>query len=166
MSSSGDWSLGCFCYAIGRGLSNRGRRSAFHLQSAGAGCGDGSGEVRRSQVAERRVWPPRVEVPDPGGDQAASMIEAEKQALVQQFVAHAAVEGLDEAILHRLAGRDGVPFSLVIFRPGQDGIRGELGAVIGDDHAELSGTMWTRAVEGTSPSIVVKALFQEEVCRT
>ncbi len=48
--------------------------------------------------------PPRVVVSDPGSDDLASLIEIEEQTLVEKFVAHAAVEGFDVAILHRLAG--------------------------------------------------------------
>ena len=39
---------------------------------------------------------------------------AEEQALVEQLVAHAAVETLDIAILHRSSRRDVVPLDLVI----------------------------------------------------
>lgn len=40
--------------------------------------------------------------------------------------------------LHRLARRDVVPFHAVILRPGEDRVRGELGAVVRDDHARLA----------------------------
>ena len=53
-------------------------------------------------------------------------------------MAHAAVEAFDEAVLHRLARRDEVPVDAVSFAPGQHGVRGELGAVVGDDHARLA----------------------------
>src|SRR6266702_3211884 len=71
-------------------------------------------------------------------DDLASLIEIEEQALVEKFVAHAAVEGFDVAILHRLAGRDVVPFHVMLFAPAQDSIRGELGTVIGHDHPRLA----------------------------
>lgn len=71
-------------------------------------------------------------------DGATGMIEAKEQAFVQEFVTHAAVEGFDVTILHRFSGRNVVPFDLVIFRPGQDCVRRELRAVIGDDHAGLT----------------------------
>jgi hypothetical protein len=51
------------------------------------------------------------------------MLEAEEQALVQELVAHASVEALNVAILHRLARRDVVPFVAVILRPGEDCVR-------------------------------------------
>src|SRR4029078_12796722 len=48
-----------------------------------------------------------------------------------------AIEGLDVAVLHRPTWRDVMPFDSLILRPAQDRIRGELGAVIGDDHPRL-----------------------------
>src|SRR5690606_18332808 len=63
-----------------------------------------------------------------------------EQALVQQFIAHATVETLDKAVLHRFARRDVVPFDAVLLRPGQDHVRGELGAVVGNDHVRPSAT--------------------------
>ena len=82
--------------------------------------------------------PRGVVVGDPGSDDLASLIEIEKQALVEKLVAHATVEGFDVAVLHRLAGRDVVPFDLMLFAPAQDRVRGELGAVVGDDHPRLA----------------------------
>ncbi|MNS89613.1 hypothetical protein D3C72_1236310 [compost metagenome] len=66
------------------------------------------------------------------------MIEAEEQAFVEQFVTHSPVEALDIAVLHGLSRRDVMPLDLVILRPGKDGIRGEFGAVIGDNHSGLA----------------------------
>jgi hypothetical protein len=57
------------------------------------------------------------------------MIEIVKNRLVEQFVAHAAVEGLADAVLHRLAGRDEVPVDAGGLRPGKHGVGGELRAV-------------------------------------
>lgn len=50
--------------------------------------------------------PAGVAVEGPGGQLLAGVVDAEEQGLVQQFVAHAAVEDLDEAVLGRLAGGD------------------------------------------------------------
>lgn len=66
------------------------------------------------------------------------MIEAEEQAFIKQLVAHAAVETLDIAILHRSSRRNVVPLDLVILRPGKNGIRGEFSPIVGDDHAGLA----------------------------
>src|SRR6266567_4501289 len=94
------------------------------------GCGEMIGIGRWRPVTERGMRPRRVVVSDPSSDDLASLIEIEEQALVEKFVAHAAVEGFDVGILHRLAGRDVVPFHLMLFAPAPDRIRGELGAVI------------------------------------
>src|SRR6266516_4620928 len=102
------------------------------------GCGEMIGIGRWRPVTERGMRPRRVVVSDPSSDDLASLIEIEEQALVEKFVAHAAVEGFDVAILHRLAGRDVVPFHLMLFAPAQDSIRGELGTVIGHDHPRLA----------------------------
>ncbi len=56
------------------------------------------------------MWPRRVVVGNPGSDDLPSLIEVEEQALVEKLVAHAAVEGFNVAVLHRLAGCDVVPF--------------------------------------------------------
>ncbi len=49
-----------------------------------------------------------------------------KNRLVQELIAHPAVEALDVAILHGLSGRDVVPLDAMILRPCEDRVRGEL----------------------------------------
>lgn len=66
------------------------------------------------------------------------MVEPEERALIEQLIAHSAVETFAEAILHGLAWRDEVPGDPVLLRPAEQGVRGELGAVIGNDHAGLA----------------------------
>jgi hypothetical protein len=61
------------------------------------------------------------------------VVEVAEYRLIQELVAHAAVEGLADAVLHRLARRDEVPGDLCGLRPGEHGVGGELRAVIGDD---------------------------------
>src|SRR5262249_19017923 len=51
----------------------------------------------------------------------------------EAFVAQPADQALDEAVLHRLAGRDVVPGHAVGLLPGKDRVRGQLGAVVADD---------------------------------
>ena len=82
--------------------------------------------------------PCRVVVGDPCADELAGVIEIDEQGLVEELVAHPAVEALDEAVLHRLAGRDVVPIDLVIDCPAKDRVRGELGAIVTDDHSWLA----------------------------
>jgi hypothetical protein len=62
---------------------------------------------------------------------AAGMVEAEEQAFFQQLVAHATVETLDIAILHRSYRRNVVPLDFVILRPSKGGVRGQFDAWFG-----------------------------------
>ncbi len=73
--------------------------------------------------------PDMVVVVAPEGQFAASVRQAVEDFLVQTFVAQAAVEGLDVAILLRLSGVDVVPFDTVLVCPFQDRLAGELGPV-------------------------------------
>lgn len=56
-----------------------------------------------------------------------------RRFLVEAFIAEATVEGLDVAVLLRLAGIDVMPLNLVVVRPFEDGLAGELGAVVRHD---------------------------------
>jgi hypothetical protein len=85
--------------------------------------------------------PSGVVVGNPSGDDFPSLVEIEKQALVEKFVAHPAVESFDVAVLHRFAGCDVVPFHLMLFAPAQDRVRGELGTVVGYDHLRLAAAL-------------------------
>src|SRR3546814_1465843 len=66
------------------------------------------------------------------------MRQAEEQRLVQQFIAHPAVEALAEAVLHRLARRDVMPFYAHLPAPCQHRIAGQLGAIVTDAHPRLA----------------------------
>ena len=101
-------------------------------------CGEIGGVGRRREIAQRGMWPPLVVVLGPGRDLCASMIEAEEQALVEKLVAHAAIEALAETVLHRLPRRDEMPDDPVVLRPGEHGVRSELGPVVRNDHAGLA----------------------------
>ena len=61
-------------------------------------------------------------------------LERDEQRLVEAFVAQAAVEALDLAVLLRLAWRDVVPLDRALLRPPQDRQAGQFGAVVADDH--------------------------------
>ena len=50
------------------------------------------------------------------------LFEVAEQMLVEALVTKAAFEALDEAILHRFARRDVVPFDAMLLLPSQDGI--------------------------------------------
>jgi hypothetical protein len=66
------------------------------------------------------------------------MVEAEKQRFIQKLVPHAPVEALAEPVLHRLPRRDVTPLDPAFACPGENGVRGELRPVIGNDHARLA----------------------------
>ncbi len=66
------------------------------------------------------------------------MRERSEQRLVEQFIAQAADERLGEGILRRLAWRGVMPSDLVSVRPVQNGIRGQLCAVVADDRPGLA----------------------------
>jgi hypothetical protein len=96
--------------------------------------------------------PPGVVVCDPSGNDLPGLVEIEKQALVEQLVAHVSVEGFDVAVLHRLAGRNVMPFHVMLFAPAQDRVRGELGAVVGHDHLGFAAPLDARHEFANNPS--------------
>lgn len=91
-------------------------------------------EVHRRLPSELRVRPCGVVVELPPQECGSGLGEAGEQRLVQQLVPQAAVEALDEAILHRLAGRDVVPLDPRRASPDQDGVGGQLAAIVAHDH--------------------------------
>src|SRR5450755_1068186 len=101
-------------------------------------CGEMGGGGGRREIAESRMWPSLVVIVDPVRDLGPGMIEAEEQALVEKLVAHAPVETLAEAVLHRLSWRNEMPDEPVVLRPGEHSVRGELGPIVRDDHAGLA----------------------------
>jgi hypothetical protein len=66
--------------------------------------GECTGIGGRRFVSERGVWPRGVVIGDPGNDELTGLIEIDEQALIEKLVAHAAIEGLDVAVLHGSAG--------------------------------------------------------------
>ena len=64
--------------------------------------------------------PDVVVVVAPQGQLSAGIGQAVEDLLVQAFVAQAAIEGLDVAVLLRLAGIDVMPFDAVLVGPLQD----------------------------------------------
>ena len=61
------------------------------------------------------------------------MLEIVEDRLIEQFIAHAAIERLTNPVLHRLSRRDEMPRDAGALRPGEHGVGGEFGSVIGDD---------------------------------
>jgi hypothetical protein len=80
------------------------------------------------ETAKARMRGVMVVIDRPSLDDLAGGLQAAEQVLVKAFIAEAAVEALDEAILHRLARSDIVPFDGVILLPLQDRSGGELRA--------------------------------------
>ena len=90
----------------------------------GAGC-----KLHRCEAAQAAVRPAGVVVDPPGLEDPAGVLLAHEQMLVQALVTQPADEALGKAILHRLARRDVMPVNAALLLPGQDRVRGQLGAV-------------------------------------
>ena len=76
------------------------------------------------------MWAVYIVVDPPFFDDLAGMPIAGEEPLVEALIAHPAAKAFHQAVLHRLARRDVVPFDLPVFLPCQHGIRGQLGAVV------------------------------------
>lgn len=74
----------------------------------------------------------------PGFEHCTGVRERAEQGLVEQLVPQAADEGLGESVLYWLARRDVVPLNLVVVGPSQDGVAGQLGAIVADDGLGLA----------------------------
>jgi hypothetical protein len=74
----------------------------------------------------------------PESQLSAGIGQAVEDLLVEAFIAQAAIEALDAAILLRLARVDVMPLDLVVVRPLQDRLAGELGAIVTDDASRFS----------------------------
>ena len=79
-------------------------------------------ELSRCEPVEARVRSIGVVVDPPFFDDLARLLEVGEEVFVEALVAQSAVEALDEAILHRFARRDVVPFDTALVLPGQDGV--------------------------------------------
>ena len=74
-----------------------------------------------------------VVVDPPFIDDPAGVRQAPEEVLVEALVPEAPVQALDEAVLLRLAGRDGVPLDATFLLPAQHRMRREFGSVVLDD---------------------------------
>ena len=92
-----------------RGWSNVRSAELVRVAQPIARCAESGGIGRRGEISQRRVRTPLVVILSPGGDPGPGMIEAEEQALIEQLVAHPAVEALAKSVLHRLARCDEAP---------------------------------------------------------
>lgn len=125
-------------YADWRGWSNGRSAELVGVAQPIARCGEVGGIGRRGLVFERGVRPLAVVVGDPGSKLPPGVVETEEQGLVQELVAHPAVEALDERVLDRLARCNEVPVDGVVLAPSQHRVAGELGAVVRDDRTRLA----------------------------
>ena len=91
-------------------------------------------KVKGREPVEARVGSLGVVVDPPELERVPGCWQALEQVLVQAFVAQPADQALDQAVLHRLARRDIVPGNAALLLPGEDRMRGQLGAVVADDH--------------------------------
>ena len=69
--------------------------------------------------SQYRVWPEGVIVAPPVSEHEPDVGHRGEHCLVEAFVAQTAIEALDEAVLHRLVGRDAVPFDPSLVRAGE-----------------------------------------------
>ena len=76
----------------------------------------------RCEPVEARVRSVGVVVDPPVFDDLTRLVEIGEQVFVKTLVAQASVEALDEAILHRFARRNVVPFDAAFLLPSQDGV--------------------------------------------
>ena len=59
--------------------------------------------------------PQGVEIGNPVVEQLTGVVEINEQPLIEKFITHPAVEGLNVAVLHRSSRCDVVPFHCVTF---------------------------------------------------
>ena len=127
-------------YAVWRGWSNVRSAELVGVAQPIARCGEIGGIGRRREVAaatsagagrcSRRPSPRSWCGRDRGRRTGVSLRSSSRIRPLKLST---------EAVLHRLARRDEVPVDAVCsFAPGEHGVRGELGAVVGDDHARLA----------------------------
>lgn len=83
-------------------------------------------------------------------------VDPDERVPFQQLASHPAVEGVDIAVLHRLVRRDVMPLDAVILRQSEDGVRGEFGAVIGNDIVRLAATAYRIGQFTCYPTIRVR----------
>src|SRR5262249_28376863 len=98
----------------------------------------GEGKLGRRLPSELRVWSYVVVIGLPASERDASLGQRREQRLVQQLIPQPTVEALDEGILHGLARRDVVPGDTALIGPCQDGVAGQLAAVVADHHLRLA----------------------------
>jgi hypothetical protein len=93
------------------------------------------------------MWPIVVVIVPPGFQHGTGMQQRAEQRLVEQLIAQPVVEALDEPVLLRLSRRDVVPTNAALVRPGEDGGRSQLGAVVADDRLRTPAALANNVIE-------------------
>ena len=125
-------------YAIWRGGCNVRAAELVGVAQPGERCIEFCRVSGGCLISYGRVWPLVVVVFDPGSEFRSGVIEVQEQAFVQQFIAHPAIEAFAETVLHWFAGCDKMPVDGMLLRPGQNGIRRELRAVVRNNHSRFA----------------------------
>ena len=75
--------------------------------------------------------------------------------LVETLIPEAAVETFGETVLHGSAGYDAVPLDTAMLLPGEDCVRGELGAIVADHQAGVATRSDRSAIRMCPPQVRV-----------
>jgi hypothetical protein len=129
---------------VRRGWSNMRSAELVGVAQPVACCGEICSAGYWREIDQRRMRPPLVVIVGLGRNLGPGVIETKEQALIEKLVAHAAVEALAEAVLHRLSRRDEMPDDPVFLRPSEHGVQCELGPVVGDDHTGFAALLHQR----------------------
>lgn len=84
--------------------------------------------------ARSGVWAIGVVVSQPISQGDTGIGQAREQGFIEHLVPEPTIERCNERVLHRLSRSDVMPVNLVPIGEPQDGIRGQLGAVVSDHH--------------------------------
>tara|TARA_B100000965_G_scaffold378267_1_gene372989 strand:+ start:8388 stop:8834 length:447 start_codon:yes stop_codon:yes gene_type:complete len=95
-------------------------------------------ELDGGESAETGVGLADVIVGPASLDDPAGLPEALEQVLGEALVAETSVEAFDGAVLPRLSGRDVMPVDPAFLLLLENGVRGQLRAVVEDDHAGIT----------------------------
>ena len=99
-------------------------------------------------AAKRAVRPKRVVFLPPVFNQRPRLSQRAKEMLIQAFIPQPADEALHKGILRRLARCDVMPVDPGLLRPLENGMIGQFGTVVGNDHGR-SATRRGQLVQGT-----------------
>ncbi len=120
-------------------MCNGARREGFRLRGVSPRCRGNGGRIGQwGHPPKLGMRPIGVIIGAPLNQHDPGVGDRAEQRLVKQFIPQAAVEALDKAILHRLAGCDVMPLDRVTFSPAEDRVAGQLRFIVADDGGGLS----------------------------